>query len=348
MQKVKPARVALRSRKNATGITFFIDYYDPHTKKRIRRSVGRDKQKAELRRSEIEWKLFKGESGDIPRALQEADFAAFFDRYLDHCQKTRSPESVKKDNGRHQTLRKFFLEEKEIIYLHEVSPGLVQELEAIYLGDHSRKGWNCLLGILKSMLNRAVDWGVIDFNPIVKVKPLKVDKKFHYFERSEVKKIVEGAEQSLKTAIIILLHTGMRRSELWNLRWRDVNLKNRTITIKPHTGFSTKSRKIRSIPISEELHRHLKILKRDSDYVCRSYEHIHTLRRKFVELLEDLGLEGTLHDLRHTFASHLAMNGAPIPVIKDLLGHANISTTMIYSHLSPGIHRNEINKLKFK
>ena len=70
--------------------------------------------------------------------------------------------------------------------------------------------------------------------------------------------------------------------------------------------------------------------------------------KRFSALLKTLGTEGTLHDLRHTYASHLAMNGTPIPVIKELLGHADISTTMIYSHLSPEMHKAAVDQLPFR
>ncbi len=71
------------------------------------------------------------------------------------------------------------------------------------------------------------------------------------------------------------------------------------------------------------------------------------LYKDFAVLLKQLGMQGTLHDLRHTFASHLAMQGVPIPVIKELLGHSDISTTMIYAHLSPEIHKKAVDKLPF-
>ena len=64
-------------------------------------------------------------------------------------------------------------------------------------------------------------------------------------------------------------------------------------------------------------------------------------------MLKRLGMKGTLHDLRHTFASHLAMAGTPIPVIKEFLGHSDIATTMIYAHLSPERHLAEVDKLEF-
>lgn len=347
VQTIKPARVSLRVRKVMSGITYFIDYYDPGTGQRVRRSVGQDKKKAELRRSEIEWKLFRGETGDLPAIVSAAEFESFFKRFLDHCMKTRSAASVMKDHGRHETLRKFFLEEKEIHSLQEVTPGMVQELQAGYLDGHSVKSWNCLLSIQKNMLNRAVEWGVIEFNPIAQVKPMSLEQTFRFFSREEVRKILRAADDQLRPVVMILLHTGIRRSELWNLRWRDVDIPKRRITIKAHGAFKTKSGKLRSIPVTKELQIYLKTLSREGQYVCRPYGHIHSLRRFFVALLGQLGIEGTLHDLRHTFASHLATAGVPIPVIKELLGHADISTTMIYAHLSPGIHESEIDRLKF-
>jgi len=88
--------------------------------------------------------------------------------------------------------------------------------------------------------------------------------------------------------------------------------------------------------------------KKSDDYVFRPYKNQHQLYKRFREFSQRLGIKGNLHSLRHTFASHLAMAGTPIPVIKDLLGHADISTTMIYSHLSPNLYQAAIDKLPFE
>jgi site-specific recombinase XerD len=63
--------------------------------------------------------------------------------------------------------------------------------------------------------------------------------------------------------------------------------------------------------------------------------------------LKKKNMKGTLHDLRHTFASHMAMAGISIPVIKEFLGHSDIATTMIYAHLSPERHIAEVDRLDF-
>ena len=87
--------------------------------------------------------------------------------------------------------------------------------------------------------------------------------------------------------------------------------------------------------------------KKADEYVFRPFVGENRLYKRFAALLKRLGMKGTLHDLRHTFASHLAMEGVPIPVIKELLGHSSISTTMMYAHLSPEIHRAAVDKLPF-
>jgi site-specific recombinase XerD len=81
--------------------------------------------------------------------------------------------------------------------------------------------------------------------------------------------------------------------------------------------------------------------------IYKPYSNMNTLYSHFKLLVENLELSGTLHDLRHTFASHLAMSGVPIPVKKNLMGHLDISTTMIYSLLSPNTYRDAILKLDF-
>lgn len=201
------------------------------------------------------------------------------------------------------------------------------------------------------MLNYAVKWGVIEKNPIAGLKPPKVVKTFHFFSRKEVAELIQSPEEPLRAAIILLANTGMRRAELFNLRWRDVDLRAKKLRVWPYEGFVPKGKRARSIPLNDVALNALRMLKKknkDSEFVYRPYSSIHTLRRQFTRLATKLGMAGTLHDLRHTFASHLAMGSIPIPVIKELLGHSDISTTMIYSHLSPDHNRVAVGMLKFK
>ena len=243
-----------------------------------------------------------------------------------------------------------YLKENKVNNLIDISPRIIQEFQSQYLAKHSRKSWNNILGNLKTALNKAVDWELIDHNPIAKIKPLKTDKYEKFFTVDEINLMIENAHDVLKSAIIILVNTGMRRAELLNLKWADVHLKSRKIIIRSGNGFSTKSRETRSVPISDTLYKHLVKIKKTSNniYVWRPEEYnVNSITRAFWRLMKKLKMKGRLHDLRHTFASHLAMSGVPIPVIGELLGHKNISTTMRYSHLSPDTHKAAIKKLPF-
>jgi integrase len=245
--------------------------------------------------------------------------------------------------------REFFAR-KHIRFLECISPAVVDEFRVEVLNGKKPKTVKNYINILKTALNKAVEWDLIESNPIAKVKPPKTVKTFRFFSHEEIDKLLREADDPLRTGIFILVSTGMRKGELFHLRWRDVDLNNDKIRIWPYGSYSPKGKRPRSVPISENLRHTMLKLSKDmapDDFVCRPFKCIHRLYKRFVVLLKKLGMEGTLHDLRHTYASHLAMNGTPIPVIKELLGHADIATTMIYSHLSPELHKTAVDKLPF-
>jgi integrase len=130
----------------------------------------------------------------------------------------------------------------------------------------------------------------------------------------------------------------MRRGEILNLRWNDVDFKSRMVTVR-----NTKSRKYRMIPMNKELTetlREIKIWGSDAGYVFAHNDGkpLGSIRTAFDNLRRKLRTEGVphfrFHDLRHTFASHLVMSGADLVLVKELLGHSSITMTMRYSHLS--------------
>lgn len=130
-------------------------------------------------------------------------------------------------------------------------------------------------------------------------------------------------------AINIMYHTGLRISEVYGLRWKDIT------DVIDVIG---KGNKQRIIPVSAEL---AMLLNKErsfaqSEYVIESYGErikLRTLTWEIHHLLIDAGCEVALahpHALRHTFATRLACNGIPLPVLQKLLGHNNLSTTEVY------------------
>ncbi len=148
--------------------------------------------------------------------------------------------------------------------------------------------------------------------------------------------MLSGCSDDFRPFIETALHTGMRRSELFNLRWDDVNLRNRLIHVR-----DSKSGKPREIPIDDTLAATLRVLpsRFGKGYVFPSPAtggRLTTVQRQFRNAVKTAEIENVrLHDLRHTFASHLVMNGVDIETVAELLGHASIVMTQRYAHLSP-------------
>ena len=181
--------------------------------------------------------------------------------------------------------------------------------------------------------------------------PGKIIRRVRFLTEDEVALLLKDAPEDLRIAIVILSNTGIRLGEMWALRWKDVDFRNSQIWIRAYDGFVPKGRRDRSVPLNEHTLQIIADLASNREngdsFVYRLTCNKKRLSNKFGRYARKLGIRARLHDLRHTFASHLAMRGTPVPVIQELLGHAQISTTMIYAHLSPNIHRQEIQKLKF-
>lgn len=194
------------------------------------------------------------------------------------------------------------------------------------------------------MLNLAIRWGYLKESPVRVVKSLKDDdqRPVRFLTVDECHRLLDAADAELRPILLTLLHTGMRKAEIENLQWRDVDLTRRKITIKSKENRNPKTTE-REIPMSEEVLALLSDLHKKSasekSYVfpvldsSRSHNWI---RRELIETAQAAGIPDLtrIHTLRHTFASHLVMQGVDLPTVGRLMGHTDIATTMIYSHLA--------------
>lgn len=212
---------------------------------------------------------------------------------------------------------------------------------------------NCLT-VLRRMLVIAYKRGLIDKVP--EVEWLKTAKpEFDFFDFDEAERLVNGADGEWRTMILVALRTGMRQGELLALRWEDVDLVAGRITVRQnvvwgHIG-TPKSGKDREIPLGDEVrdalkkHRHLRgplVFCRDDGAMMNSGE----IKWPLWRACKRAGLRRVgWHVMRHSFASHLVMRGAPIKAVQELLGHATIMMTMRYAHLAPEIARDAVRLL---
>ena len=209
----------------------------------------------------------------------------------------------------------------------------------------------------RSFFQSEVALGHIDKNPFINIKNMHVEKKPpEYYSKEEINKFfAQVMPWAYKDAFLVLLHSGIRFSELANLTWDDVDLSKRIIHIRPKDGFKTKTyNSIRSIPMNDilfKLFKNLSVIKKNDKYALSSVEGKKLRERSLYYWCQKygkmVGIEGTisLHKFRHTFASHLVQNNVRIEIVQKYLGHSTIKETMIYAHIRPEEHHSEVNVL---
>jgi len=195
------------------------------------------------------------------------------------------------------------------------------------------------MAILGHMLSKAVEWELLEASPFKKGKRLVFKENNHrlrFLSETEVEDLLKECIPHLKPIVETALLTGMRRGELLGLQWEQI--RNGFIYLT-----ETKSGKARQIPINDRLAGVLKEVRRGnqlkSPYVfCDSRgRRFNEVTRSFTSACRRAGIEAfRFHDLRHTFASHLVMKGIGLKAVQELLGHADLTMTMRYAHLSQG------------
>lgn len=221
----------------------------------------------------------------------------------------------------------------------------IEKLKGTLLAKgRSAKTVNNVLTVLHRMLAVAVEWGTIATAP--KVRWLKTSKpKVDYLSFDEAQALIQAADPAWRPMIVVALKTGLRIGELMALRWEDVDLRAKVLTVRTSLWrgnvTTPKGGRARTVDLSDEAARALSSVRHLkgalvfsqgngthlTEDICRGALH----RACRAAGLRRLGW----HALRHTFASHLVMRGADLKVVQECLGHATIEMTMRYAHLSP-------------
>lgn len=211
------------------------------------------------------------------------------------------------------------------------------------------------IAYLSGMLKWAIMKGYHTENIVKGIKTGKIpEKQPNYFTDSEFDRLLNvTADNDLRELFVFAVNTGLRQMELLTLKWKQINLSSRFV-ILDNREHLTKGKKVRTIPLNQKA---MGVLNRRAPLIFSGDDLIFTygsqpikqqfISHKFKKLIKKAGLNIRLnfHSLRHTFATWLIQKGASIYEVSKLLGHADIKTTEIYSHINPEDLRSSIDLL---
>lgn len=195
---------------------------------------------------------------------------------------------------------------------------------------------------LKAMLNKACEWEYLDFNPIANLKyPTNLDSKPpHFYTVDDLEKIYSSSDRAHWWRF--LSNTGLRVGEAQALRRQWIGKEG--LKVISSDGQRTKSAKWREVPLFEGAQEALDEFP-SKELLLFPPMNRTSFSRSAIKHLKKAGVDGSAHSLRHTFCSHLVMQGTSLRVVQVLAGHSKIEVTEKYAHLAPGYIQGNV-KLK--
>jgi len=263
------------------------------------------------------------------------------DRFFSWCRVTWKFSTYVREVDRSKNLLRFF--GRDFPFL-QIGPAEVEAFKVKRLNEGvTASTVNKDLRLLSTIINRAVEFEWIPHHRLYR-KPLLVkgvkSERIRYLTEDEEKRLMQALSQSrsevLKDIVVFALHTGMRLGEILNLKWENINLRERVVILFPE---QTKNRRRHVLPLNDAAFEVLKRrfeLKADScPYVFhRNGKRVKSIKEAFKSALRRAGIEDfRFHDLRHTFASRLVQKSVDLYVVKELLNHSDVKTTQRYAHL---------------
>jgi len=228
------------------------------------------------------------------------------------------------------------------------------------------------LKTLKAALERAVEWELVEKNPLAKLKPGKEDRLgvVRYLSPDEEQRLrdaLAGRDAALRAGreranewrrrrgvdvkpalgtypdhltplVLVAINTGLRQGELFNLTWSDVDLDRGSLTVR---GSGAKSGTTRHVPLNAEARAVLKAWREQTAGEVLVFEspkggRLDNVQTSWERLVKAAGISAfRFHDTRHHFASRLVMAGVDLNTVRELLGHSDLTMTLRYAHLAP-------------
>jgi len=328
-------------RHNAWYITW--TELDPKTGNKRRRHKKANSQTFEGAKLELAQRLNRlkeaKETGLVPKTFREAET-----EYLEFQKvRLRSQNEYERQLGiLMDHLRPFFAGKLDAISRRDVERYITTRSHKVSPGTVRKE-----VGVLKHLLNFAVDSGMLSANCALRVKlPQAPAGRVRYLQPGEFQVVLEHCPPWIKPVAQLAVATGMRRGEILGLRWMDVDLMNRCINLpqtKNGEGRTVYLNKLAmdvfsSLDLDMDIEPEQPVFALDVEPEELSMCFMRACRKARI-------VDFSFHDLRHTHATWLRQSGVPLDLIAKQLGHRDLRMTQRYAHLHASQVRDAVSSL---
>ena len=351
------------------GSSWYVRYKDADGVRRMRASRQPTRELARRMLVEIEARVARGIVGIPERTPAAPRVAELAERFLTDYSRPRL-----KNLEHYRRIARIALQ-RTLPFIGELRVDAVQpvHLDKLRTGlskTHAAASVRHSLAFLSTMFGWAVKAGVVAGNPLRGIEKPTAAASLEYLSRAEVRALLDVARQRAAAgtaadrctyaAIHLVLHIGLRRGELLGLRFQDVDVDLKRLTVARSFSALPKSGKVRHLRLPDLA---LPVLASWLAEVPRQlgvvFPVLHGPAPRLGSAGDLLGLPELLaaagcrpllrpwHALRHTFASHFVMSGGNLLVLQQMLGHSEVKQTLQYAHLTPDFLGGEIDKLRF-
>jgi integrase len=350
--------------KDGKFLGFYLRWYEGGKRRML---ASKQATHAEARRMllEIESRAARGEMG-IVRRPPSPPLVELQERFLAEYSRPRI-----KDPGRYRQNARIALQ--RVVPLLEKRADQVTTSDVAKAREALRRRYapasvKLSLNFLSTLYAWAVREELAPINPCRGVERPLTEQSVDFLTREEVRRLIDAAEagatspmkRMLHLCIVLAVHTGLRKGELLGLRWQDLDIESRRLTVARSYESTPKSGKARHLRLPATI---VPLLTQWQHECPRSAQGcVFPIGRKsgsvagaaamlgLPRLMESIGLRKFAHPwhlLRHSMASHYVMAGGNILALQRILGHSDLKMTLVYAHLAPDFLENELDKIRF-
>lgn len=291
-----------------------------------------NKHQAEQIEAALKFKLMQQQNGVIPRDEKKKSLGEVLSNFLDYSKLNKK--TYTHDRGRINLILTFW---KDSRTAESIYPKDIDDLKKFLLKEgKSEVTINLYLDLLSSAYNRGIEDNLIKTNPFNrKYKFKRKNYSVRYLTHQEEKNLFSVSPDYFKPLLEMALNTGLRRTNIIELKWSNIDFKYRVIELLKNKG----NKHIR-LPINDRLFKVLSNMEKSSEYVfVNPLTNAPYCQTTFTKLWDKIRTKADLkdfrfHDLRHTVGTRMAEKLVPVNVIKEVMAHTDIRTTQRYIHFA--------------